>query len=210
MPFELDFLTDNESIEKVYDFENSYELIYDREGSNKVFNHALKIVQNRLILVCPWLSKDVFTKEVIDKFIELLDRNIHIDIGYGHTSDLNIIEDDEYLSLMANSLQESADTYVTNRLIELGQEWKYSALSDLIELRDNYKGKFILNQQSTHEKYLICDNKFAMITSHNFLTSKEKSRTYIPREIGIYIPDVKIINQLITRYEGDFYHLLME
>jgi len=211
MALKLNLKKDNKSTDKIYNFGNSCELIYDRQGTNKVLDYALKTVQNRLILVCPWLSKDVITEEVINKFIELLECNIRIDIGYGHTSDLKIFDkDSEYLYLMSNLQQECADIYVTNKLIELEEKWKYSALDNLIKLRDNYKEKFILRTQSTHEKYLICDNKFAMITTHNFLTSKEKSYTSIPREIGLYTPDIKIINQLITRYEGDFYHLLLE
>jgi phosphatidylserine/phosphatidylglycerophosphate/cardiolipin synthase-like enzyme len=50
----------------------------------------------------------------------------------------------------------------------------------------------------THEKFLVCDRTFAMIGSHNFLTSNCHSTE---REIGLKTNDKNIIENLIRRFE---------
>jgi phosphatidylserine/phosphatidylglycerophosphate/cardiolipin synthase-like enzyme len=50
----------------------------------------------------------------------------------------------------------------------------------------------------THEKFLVCDQKFAMLTSHNFFTSDERKGE---REIGLKIYHPHIIRDLIDHFE---------
>ena len=55
-----------------------------------------------------------------------------------------------------------------------------------------------MKQLGTHEKFLVCDNNFAMLGSHNFLTSKESSPEF---EVGILIEDTNTIQKLINRFD---------
>ncbi len=48
---------------------------------------------------------------------------------------------------------------------------------------------------------LVCDNQFAMLGSHNFLSSKEDNDTYNIKEIGIYTREPSIIEGLKQRYD---------
>ncbi|WP_287275581.1 MULTISPECIES: hypothetical protein [unclassified Okeania] len=46
---------------------------------------------------------------------------------------------------------------------------------DLQELEESYPGLFRLKLLGTHENFLVCDEKFAFVGSHNFLASGEES-----------------------------------
>ncbi|MBR8833365.1 MAG: hypothetical protein DSM106950_04800 [Stigonema ocellatum SAG 48.90 = DSM 106950] len=50
----------------------------------------------------------------------------------------------------------------------------------------------------THEKFLVCDRSWAMLGSHNFLTSGDSGSE---REVGLRTNDPRIIEELISRFE---------
>ena len=94
---------------------------------------------------------------------------VTIEIGYGKLSDL---EKGQLTGFFYNTLKQA--TSLAN---------KYP----------NLKLKLI----GTHEKYLVCDRSFAMLGSHNFLTSGVGEE----REIGMRTTDLNLIEKLIERYE---------
>ena len=146
-------------------------LVFDRPQSRKVLSDALEKVQKRLILVCPWLTSWA-TAVVIEKCEELINRGVRIDIGWGKLEDL---------------ARDRIDT----------RFW-YGALPKLRELENKHPGYLKLKELGTHEKFLVCDNNFAMLGSHNFLTSKESSPEF---EVGILIEDTNTIQKLINRFD---------
>jgi uncharacterized protein involved in tellurium resistance/regulator of replication initiation timing len=145
-------------------------LVFNRPHSRKVLSDALENVQERLILVCPWLTSWA-TAVVIEKCEELIKRGVRIDIGWGKLEDL---------------ARDQIDTF-----------W-YGALPKLRELQNEHTELLNLKELGTHEKFLVCDNKFAMLGSHNFLTSKESSPEF---EVGILIEDTNTIQNLINRFD---------
>ncbi|MEG3835187.1 phospholipase D-like domain-containing protein [Microcoleus sp. AT8-B1] len=145
-------------------------LVFNRGQSREVLSHALENVQERLILVCPWLTYWA-TAVVIEKCEELIKRGVRIDIGWGKLEDL---------------ARDQTDTF-----------W-YGALPTLRELENEYPKFLSLKELGTHEKFLVCDNNFAMLGSHNFLTSKESSPEF---EVGILIEDTNTIQKLINRFD---------
>jgi PLD-like domain len=146
-----------------------YELVLGREQSRQALLDALASVESRLILVCPWLCHHGFDIEIQNQLEDLLIRGVTIEIGYGKLSD---IEKGKLTGFFYNTLKQA--TSLAN---------KYP----------NFKLKLI----GTHEKYLVCDRSFAMLGSHNFLTSGIGEE----REIGIRITDPSLIEELIERYE---------
>ncbi|WP_293077786.1 hypothetical protein [Okeania sp. SIO3B5] len=52
--------------------------------------------------------------------------------------------------------------------MNIGKGWKYNALVDLQELEESYPGLFRLKLLGTHENFLVCDEKFTFVGSHNF------------------------------------------
>lgn len=82
--------------------------------------------------------------------------------------------------------------------MNIDKGWKYNALVDLQELEESYPGLFRLKLLGTHENFLVCDEKFTFVGSHNFLVSGEES---MEREVGILASDSEIIQGLINRFD---------
>ncbi|MBD1848270.1 hypothetical protein H6F89_33970 [Cyanobacteria bacterium FACHB-63] len=155
-----------------------YKLIFDRKESRKYLLQALDQSTERLILVCPWLSQYAITDEVMKKLRALRNNGQRINIGWGHLDDI--------VKVGASRA----------RLKSIPNSWKYDAL----ELLERLEGEYLqLKMLGTHEKYLVCDHKFAVLGSHNFLTSNDTGKE---QEVGIYTTDPAIINGLIQRFEN--------
>ena len=148
-----------------------YQLVFDRSGSRAVLMSALEKAQKRLIIVCPWLSRNSIDADLMQKFRDCLNRNCRIDIGWGYLSKRN----------------------------KNGKAWGNSAIRDLRQLEQDYPEQFKLKLLGTHEKFLVCDSYFAMLGSHNMLTSNTQGAT---REVGIRTTDSNIIQGLIDRFDG--------
>jgi phosphatidylserine/phosphatidylglycerophosphate/cardiolipin synthase-like enzyme len=146
-----------------------YELVLGRSQSRQALLEALASVETRLILVCPWISHYGFDNEISHKLETLLIKGVEIEIGYGKLSD---IEKDKLTGFLYDRLKQA---------------------TSLASKYPNFKLKLI----GTHEKYLVCDRSFAMLGSHNFLTSGVGEE----REIGIRTTDPNLIEKLIARYE---------
>lgn len=109
-----------------------------------------------------------------------------IDIGWGNLYDLN-----------QKSIRNSSGS-IRNRLKNSDHSWSYSALDIIESLETNYPDKFKLKLLGTHEKYLVCDRSWAVLGSHNFLSSGDRSQE---RELGLWTNDQRIIAELIQRFD---------
>lgn len=150
---------------------SEYQLVFDRAGSRAVLLEALEQAQERLIIVCPWLNRNSIDADLMQKFRDCLNRNCRIFIGWGYLNDRG----------------------------RIGIGWRYNALPDLRRIEQDYPGFFSLKLLGTHEKFLVCDFTFAMLGSHNMLTSNVQSAE---REVGIRTTDPYIIQGLIDRFEN--------
>lgn len=148
-----------------------YQLVFDRPKSRSVLREALCESQERLIIVCPWLNRNSIDDDLLQQFRDCLNRNCRIDIGWGYLSERS----------------------------RVGIGWRYNALKDLRQLEQDYPEYFKLKLLGTHEKFLVCDRAFAMLGSHNMLTSSAQSAE---REAGIRTTDPQIIQGLIDRFDG--------
>lgn len=163
-----------------------YQLVFDRQGSRDVLLEALQKAQNRIILVCPWITSYGANDEVLKYCRDFLDKGGRIDIGWGHLKDIkktehNPICHNEFLKIVKKKKC----------------DWAYGQIEKFIELEQRYQ-KCNLKLLGTHEKFLVCDRSFAMIGSHNFLTSNCHSSE---RELGLVTDDKNIIENLIDRFE---------
>ena len=164
-----------------------YKLVCDRDQSRALLLKAAKEAKERLILVCPWLHWGIRWNdgELLDYFHTLLNKpNCSIDIGWGHYFDL----ENKQVRYSSTPLRQSLKTH--GKL--------YTALPQLEKLEKDYPGQFKLKLLGTHEKFLVCDRSWAMIGSHNFLSSGDKSQE---REVGLWTNDPYVIDSLIKRFE---------
>lgn len=183
---------------------HTYELVWDMEASHEILIEALDSSQYRLILVNPWLSEYVFTPGIKHKFKDALNRpNARIFIGWGFWGglyDKKFFNSETKVELDRFEFKKLSDQKADgpNRVT-----WKYKALNWLSDLEKESLGKLSLKLLYTHQKYLVCDNQFAMIGSHNFLASKptENEHGRSPdAEIGIRTTDPALIKEIVNKY----------
>jgi phosphatidylserine/phosphatidylglycerophosphate/cardiolipin synthase-like enzyme len=169
------------------------------EASHSILIDALKNFQHRLILVNPWLSEYVFTEDIKRAFEDVLRRpNSRIYIGWGFWGDLyhdSSITPETKIEMDRFKLKQISD--------RRSGDWKYKALEWLSELEQESQGRLQLKLLYTHQKYLVCDNQFTMIGSHNFLTSKPAEHKYgrsPDSEVGIKTNDPALIKEIVDNY----------
>ncbi len=164
-----------------------YQLIIDRSESRKLLMKALDTACERLIIVSPWLTQYAIDSEFLHKLRIALERSCQIDIGWGHLSDIQ------------QSQSTSATRFEFLKTVEQkNQSWKYNALPKLEQIEREYLGQFGLKLMGTHEKFLVCDQAWAVLGSHNFLASGASGSE---REVGLYTNDPRIIASLIERFD---------
>lgn len=122
--------------------------------------------ENQIIIVSPWIKYGGMNDDVISLMTEALIRGVNIIIGYG------INEEDH-----------GNDQRILRRLDGIRNS--------------NYKGKLtMINSMVTHEKVLIVDNKYSVITSYNWLSFGSNPNWGYRQETGIYSESQKVINNL--------------
>jgi phosphatidylserine/phosphatidylglycerophosphate/cardiolipin synthase-like enzyme len=170
-----------ETIQKILPKKYNYTLVSGRGKSRKIFLDALQRSKSRIILVCPWLTEYGINEEAQKLIVAALERGVSIDIGWGHLKDV----DNKSSRLSREELLKS-------------DSWKYNAIPWLDELQAKYSSLLTLKILGTHEKFLVCDRQFAMLGSHNYLTSGDSSDE---RELGIKTDSSEIINELIELFD---------
>ena len=152
---------------------HKYELIYGRPNIRAKLRKSLKEANQNLIMVCPWVSQNAVDPYIQQDIQETLNRNqgVKIHIGWGNLYDIE------------KSGIQSLQDLLTNNAISIFQKFERIQLKLL----------------GTHEKFLICDDKWALITSYNFLSASDFRRE---REIALLTYDKNIIADLINHYEN--------
>src|SRR4028118_1942459 len=162
------------------------DIIFGRSGSRASLFKAIDETQERLIIVCPWLSLRSIDDKLLLKFIALLTQGIRIDIGWGYKYDIGKII----------SITEDCRPTIA------ADAWQnYSALPTLHKLQANYPNLFHLKLMGTHAKYWICDRKFAYVSSHNVLSSNTSYLDLAGDEVGTLHTSPRNIQKLINCFE---------
>lgn len=161
-----------------------YELIFDRPAIYDCLIQAITNSNKRLIIVCPWLNREVISG-LLDKFEAFLERNGQLQIGWGHLADIN---QGEFPLLVQR--QWFMETLKDRRQY-------YDALTDLAALREKYPAQLEYKILGTHENFLVADEKMALISSHHFLST---TRDVPEREVAVKTSSLKIIHGLIARF----------
>ncbi|MBD1939209.1 tetratricopeptide repeat protein [Microcoleus sp. FACHB-68] len=161
-----------------------FKLVFDRPGIRAVLEEALETTQERLIVVCPWVSRSSLDGDLLRKFEAFLERNGRLDIGWGNLKDIDSGEFPRKTDRQWQSNDES-DTL-------------YDALNDLEQLQSKYPSQLRLKVLGTNENYLVSDSTSAMLTTHNFLSA---GAGFPEREVGVLTTDPRIIQGLIDRFD---------
>lgn len=174
-----------EALKRIIPEKYNYSLVCGRNESRKIFLQTLRESEDRIILVCPWLSENAIDREAKESIVAALKRGVLIEIGWGN---LNDVGNNQSRLSKAALLKSDRDN------------WKYTAIPWLDRIEAQYPRLLKLRILGTHQKFLVCDQKFAMLGSHNYLTSGNSSSE---RELGIKTNDPEKINELIGLFDLD-------
>ncbi|MBE7492930.1 MAG: hypothetical protein HS108_14410 [Planctomycetes bacterium] len=148
------------------------ELLKTSEHRNAL-RDAIFEAKEHLIILSPWLRTAAVDGELLGWLRTALDRTklLKITIGYGI---------------------ERAQGKPKDRAAQ-DQE---HALSKLKQLGERYAKRLrTVEIGNTHEKVVICDDRYIIITSFNFLSFNPKSNKGLRRELGHLVRDRSIIGQ---------------
>ena len=129
---------------------------------------ALKESKERLMIVSPWIRAVAVNSLFLQRFEDLLKRNVQIYIGYGFG------DKDQYRS--------QSDKLAEERLEDLALK---------------YPKTFTLQRWGdTHAKILISDSQFAITTSFNWLSFRGASDRTFRDERGTLVSDSRKVDEL--------------
>jgi hypothetical protein len=143
---------------------------------------ALEEAQHRLILIAPWIRFEVVDDEFVGELRKLLERGVELWIGYGIREDRTPDR--------KNKKKAELDRLAEIKVEELAAEYP-----KLFRLR--YFG-------DTHAKVLICDTRFAIVTSFNWLSFRGDPSFGFRDERGMYVAVPRGVEGLIDDYRERF------
>jgi predicted transcriptional regulator len=128
---------------------------------------ALKEAKNRVMIVSPWIKSNVVNQEFLSTLEETLKRRVQINIIYGYK---------ETPGSMKNDI------------------WSINQLHNLMH---NYKNLNFQKTANSHRKQIVCDDKFAIVTSFNFLSFRADPNLTYRDELGVVLRDKQTIEDLL-------------
>lgn len=138
----------------------------------KLFLHYLKEAKESLYIISPWMNSYIIDEEFLNDIQNLLKRGVKVSIIYG---------------ISAEEEQGDYRNQKTNRLAQ-----KLSGIGK------DFDGLFKIQHGQTHEKLVICDQKYYVNGSFNFLSySGEDNGIFFRNEGSTYSEDPVLINETI-------------
>jgi hypothetical protein len=139
---------------------------------------ALATAQEELYIVSPWITKRVVDSEFKDSLKRLLEQGVKITILYG-------IEPETPSSSKGSKGKDKEKEKETERLAQ-----------ELRRLGEGYPVPPRIERANTHEKWLICDDRYVISGSFNFLSYKGEPGPGFRHENGILVEDPELIAQV--------------
>lgn len=122
-----------------------------------------------VLIISPWIKRNVVDEDMIRLIKDALERDVWVLIGYG-------------MPLRPGEVKEDyIDGWVSNQFQIIQRQQK--------------KNKLYYYYLETHEKILVCDDIFSVVTSLNWLSYRGDKG--IRRETGTYTEDPKIVSDTI-------------
>lgn len=162
----------NQKIEQKYEFSDG-QFLHDQEIRRKLLV-ALSTAEHEVDIISPWLSRYAVDRNLISLMEKALQKNVTIKILYGING-----ANDSYKERLNTS-----ETIAT----ELSHRFK------------RYDKLFKIQKDNTHEKILLCDERFYMVGSFNLLSFAGNFRANTRREIMLYSENPELIKKLRETY----------
>jgi hypothetical protein len=136
-----------------------------------VLKEAITTATEKVIVISPWIKRDAIDEDIVKLIRDAVRRGVWVIIGYG----MPLREDGR------DSKEKYADKWVMEQFEKIKKH------PDGVKLLIEWLG-------NTHEKVLICDKRFCVVTSFNWL-SYRGDRGF-RRERGARFEDVEMIKEV--------------
>lgn len=142
----------------------------------KLLRKALGTSEKRLLIVAPWIRDQIVDRDFVSSLEALLRNGVTVYVGYGLTEDDGKARPND---------QARSKPPISRR-----------AKSDLEGLQRRFKNFRLRFVGNTHRKLLVCDDKFAVNTSFNWLSflgdPKERARD----ESGLLVTKPEYVEEM--------------
>ncbi len=143
-------------------------------------DRALEQAERRVLIVSPWIRHEVVDDELVSRFSKLLDRGVELWVGYGISREAKD----------RKGAKGEADREAEHKLRRLAQRHPNSFHMKLLG--------------NTHAKILLCDSRFSVVTSFNWLSFRGDKHLQFRDERGMYVGIKETVDELFESYRGRF------
>ncbi len=171
--------------ERIEELETEIERLKKQQSSTRlitasehptILRHALTIAKELVLIISPWINRHVVDEGMVKLIQTAIERDVWIVLGYG----------------MPLREKDVKDNYI--------DEWVSTQFKS-IQSRPNGK-KLFYAWLGTHEKILVCDRIFTVVSSFNWFSYRGDKG--FRRETGTYSEDPRIVSQAIHRVLSGF------
>lgn len=141
-----------------------------------LLEEAFDRAQERVIIVSPWIKRDAVDEDLITRISRAMDRKVMVVLGYGIAPD-TVVDRKQHDQFILRKLQQ----------LKGGRSGQYLRLVEL---------------GNTHEKVLICDTTFAVVSSFNFLSFRGSRERGFREERGLYVGMQHVVESLAADVLG--------
>ena len=146
----------------------------------RYLDRALRDARKRVLIVSPWIRFEVVDDALVGRFRKLMDRGVELWIGHG------ITKEGGYRPKAKGEKDRDAE----RKLERLGDD--YPELFHMTRFGD------------THAKILVCDSRFSIITSFNWLSFRGDQQLEFRDERGYYVGLQAKVDDLFDSYRKRF------
>ncbi len=161
---------ENRSLET--DLQSSEVTFLPTEDHRQWFERALREAESRVIVISPWMNRHAVDSQIVELIADAIARGVQVDIGYG----------------IAPRNHEEKERF----------RWQTKpVIKELKRCTQDSDRLGIHNINGTHEKILICDTKFGITGSFNWLSYRGEINNYYRRETSTILNNFRDIERLI-------------
>jgi len=104
----------------------------------------------------------------------------------------------EFLSALENTLRRKVKVYIVYGIKGSSFQNDHWSIKELENLTYSYKNLEFQKTTNSHRKQIVCDNKFAIVTSFNFLSFRADPNLTYRDELGVILKDKQTIEDLFN------------
>ncbi|MDY7008244.1 MAG: phospholipase D-like domain-containing protein [Cyanobacteriota bacterium] len=108
------------------------------------------------------------------------------------------VVDKEFISTLEATLKRKVKVYIIYGIKGSNPQNDSQSIKQLNNLEANYKNITFQRTENSHRKQIICDDKFAIVTSFNFLSFRADFNLTYRDELGVILRDKQTIEDLFN------------